>query len=350
MAGGAPRRLVTALMFMLLALLAPAATAQAADPSSPTIGGFSARALGPDGDVSPETYFKATLKPGDTYSGRILVVSSAKEDVRLRLYSVDGLTGETSGTVYANLDDPREGVATWITPRKELLRLPGKKQKTVGFDLKVPDDARPGDHVGGLALQLAEQPKAEGQFAVTEVIRVAIAVHITVEGPASAQLKPTGMVLKALPGTQMPSVTVDLENSGQLLCRPKLTIELAQDGNVLGSVERQLDTILPGKTIPYPMAWPRALPAGKYSAKTVTEGCGPRGELASDLELATALRGTQAQPGTSIKPAEESKGIPWWALALAVVAALGGGFLIARRKPKSKDDDDTGGAPGGAPA
>ncbi len=338
--GGASRRLTTALLVMLLGLIAPAA---AAAQSSPTIGGFSARALGPGDEVTPDTYFKLKLKPGDTYSGRLLVVSSAKEDARVRLYSVDGLTGNTSGTVYANMDDARRDASLWITPRKALLRLPGKAQKKVGFDVKVPDDATPGDHVGGLALQLADQKKTKGQFAITQITRVAVAVHILVEGPAAAALRPTTMKLEALGGTQVPSVTVGLSNTGQLLCRPTLAVELSKDGTVLGTVTRQLDTILPGASIPYPLSWPKPLVAGKYSAKAVTTGCGDRQEISADLELEGALRGSQQAPGSILTPDSGGGGVPWWALVLAVVGALGGGFLLARRgnketKPKTDSD------------
>jgi LPXTG-motif cell wall-anchored protein len=321
---------------VLLGLFAPVA-AQAAD-SSPTIGGFSARALGEGDEITPETYFKLKLGPGDSYQGRLLVISSAKEDARLRVYSVDGLTGNTSGTVYANIDDPRKDAATWITPRKEVLRLPGKGEKKVGFDVKVPADATPGDHVGAIALQLADQKKTKGQFAITQITRVAIAVQITVEGPADAALAPTGLALKALPGTQIPSVTIDLANTGQLLCRPSLAVQLSKDGTVLGTVTRQLDTVLPGKTIPYPLSWPKPLTAGKYNAKASTTGCGAPKEFVSDVELKGNLAGSAQQPGTIIEPNTGGGGIPWWALVAAVVAALFGGFLLARRKPKRDDD------------
>ncbi|MDO9353435.1 MAG: DUF916 domain-containing protein [Solirubrobacteraceae bacterium] len=341
---GALRPLVLALL-MLLGLFAPAA-AQAAE-SSPTIGGFSARALDEGDEISPETYFKLKLKPGETYKGRLLVISSAKEDARLRVYSVDGLTGNTSGTVYSNIDDPRKDASLWITPRKKVLRLPGKQDKKVGFDVKVPEDATPGDHVGGVALQLADQEKTKGQFAITQITRVAIAVQITVEGPAAAALAPTGLALKALPGTQIPSVTVDLANTGQLLCRPNLAVELSQDDVVLGTVSRQLDTILPGKTIPYPLSWAKPLTAGKYSAKASTSGCGDPKTLTAEVELKDTLGGSLAQPGTIIEPDTGGGGIPWWALVLAVLVALIGGFFLARRKPK-REDDPTDAGPAGA--
>ena len=337
--GGATRRLTLALMVMLLGLVAPA-VATAAD-ASPTIGGFSARALGPDDEVTPDTYFKVQLKAGDTFSGRLLVISSAKEDARLKFYSVDGLTGKTSGTVYSNIDDPRKGASRWITPRKEILRLPAKGEKKVGFDVKVPEDAIPGDHVGGLALQLADQKKTTGQFAVTQVIRVAIAVQIVVEGPAAPAMNLTSMKLEALSGTQIPSVTVGMANTGQLLCRPQLTVSLAEDGAVIGTVTRRLDTVLPRQSIPYPLQWPKPLQPGTYQATAVTEGCGDRAELKADLKLASSLRGSSRAPGPLELPDEG--GTPWWVFllgGLGVAAAFGGGFFLARRQPKEKGSPD----------
>lgn len=342
--GGAARHLILALLLTVLGLMAPAPSL-AADGTTPTIGGFSARALGPGDQVTPDTYFTETVEPGDTFEGRILVQSSSPQGARVRIYSVDGLTGPTSGAVYANLDDPRTGVSRWTKPKKALIQLGAKQQKKVGFTVTVPQDATPGDHVGAIALQLADQETKKGQFAVTEVIRVAVAIHITVRGPAKAMLKPTDLELEALTGTQIPSVTVGLDNTGQLLCRPKLSVSLAQDGTTLGTVDRQLDTILPGTSIPFQLAWPKPLKPGTYEATALTQGCGDPQTVEASLELTSALRGSTQTPGPNILPEETgSGGVPWWALVIAVLVALGGGWFLARRGPRRKDDGDTGGA------
>lgn len=329
------RRLALGLTAALLAFVAPA-TALAA----PSIGGFSARALGPHGEPTPQTYFQQTLAPGDTFKGTLLVTNTSPKAQTLRVDSVDGLTGNTSGTVYANREDPRKGASLWITPEKGTLHMDGKSDRTITFTVKVPDDATPGDHVGAIALQKKFTPKAKGQFGVKEVIRVAVAVSIRVKGDAVAALKPTKLGLKALGGTQIPNVETTLQNTGQLLCRPTIVVTLAQNGTSIGSERRTLDTLLPGVSIPYPMPWNRPLAAGTYHATAETSGCGAPAKIEADLVLKGALSGSKATPGTDTLPAPKGGGVPWWALVIVAVIALVGGFFLARRKPREAKPTD----------
>ena len=120
---GALRRLtpLIASALLLAGVAVPAAQASTASSAvntgnAPLIGGFSARALGENGEVTPKTYFELKLKAGESFDGEILVSNASKDFTRLRVDSVDGLTGQTSGTVYANRTDPRTETSRWIKP------------------------------------------------------------------------------------------------------------------------------------------------------------------------------------------------------------------------------------------
>lgn len=329
------------LMLGVVASPAPAASAEQVVKSgnAPLIGGFSARALDENGKVTPKIYFDLKMKPGESFDGSILVTNAGSDFVRLRVDPVDGLTGETSGAVYANRTDPREETSRWIEPKKEALRLDADSSRRLGFHLHVPDDARPGDHVGAVAFQRIIQPKEGGQFSVRQVLRVAVAIQIRVEGPADARLELGTVGLKALPGTQIPAVVLQLKNTGELLCRPSVNVTLAQGGEGLGTVSRQLDTLLAGDTINYPLPWPRPLEAGTYDVTAATTGCGPEARTTATVQLKDDLRGTTSAPGPDGAVLEdEGSGIPWWAMLAAVLGALGLGFFFARRTGK-KDED-----------
>ncbi|MDQ8044765.1 MAG: DUF916 domain-containing protein [Patulibacter sp.] len=335
------RRLLLLGVALLTAILGVPAVASAA----PTIGGFSARALGPNGDVTPQTYFQETLAPGATFHGELLVTSTSKRAQALKVYSVDGLTGNTTGTVYANESDPRTGASQWITPTKATLHMLKKSDRTIGFTVKVPDDATPGDHVGAIALESKKKPKvSKGQFGVNEIIRVAVAVSIHVTGNSSAALTVDNLTIKALAGTQIPSIGMQLRNTGQLLCRPALAVELSQNGTVLGSVNRQLDTILPGADIAYPLPWPKPLASGTYHAKVNLTGCGAPATTEADLVLKGNLAGSVARPGPNTLPDSGNGGVPIWAMVLGILVALVAGILIARRKPREKSPKQDDGA------
>lgn len=325
------------------AAFAQVATTTPSTPSGgqPSLGGFSARALDDDKQPMVQTYFTVERNAGSKFVGHLQVTNQSKDSARLHIYGVDGLTGATSGTVYSNMDDPKKGVGKWITPERDIVRLAPESSTVVDFTVRIPDGVDPGDHVGGIALESVDKPKSEGNFAVTEIIRVAVAVQVRIRGEAGTSMEITNLGLQALPGTQLPSVTVGIKNTGRLLCKPKLAVTLAQGDNTLGTVSRDLDTILPGKEIPYPLAWGTALPAGKYNANVVLSGCGPQSTRTAELELTSDLEGTPTNPGTNLKQAEDKgNGIPWWALVLVAIAALVGGWLLARRGRKSDDDDD----------
>lgn len=330
------RLLLLAFVATLTALVAVPTGASAA----PSIGGFSARAVDAKGELTPQTYFQQTLSPGDTFEGELLVTSSSNRAQALKVYSVDGLTGNTTGTVYANETDPRKGTSTWITPKKSTLHMLKKSDRLIGFTVHVPQDATPGDHVGAIALESKTKPKvSKGQFGVNEIIRVAVAVSIHVTGKSSAALSVSQLSIKALAGTQIPSIGMQIQNTGQLLCRPALAVVLSQGDTTLGTTNRQLDTILPTADIAYPMPWPKPLPAGNYHAKATLTGCGVPATTEADLVLKGTLAGSIKSPGPNALPAPKSSGVPIWAVVLAILAALVGGFFLARRKPRQKGDN-----------
>lgn len=341
---------------LIVALLGATPTVHGASASStvntgaaPQLGGFSARALDENGQVTPQTFFELKLKPGEVFNGQILVSNASEDFVRLKVDSVDGLTGQTSGTVYANRTDPRAETSRWIRPKKRALRLDGGGSRTLRFRLRVPDDARPGDHVGAVAFQRILNPKKEGNFSVRQVLRVAVAIQIRVEGPAEPRLEIGKLSLKALGGTQIPSLGIELKNTGQLLCRPALTVDLVQGDTALGQVSKQLDTILAGDTIDFPLPWPRPLEAGTYRATVATTGCGAPARTTAEVELADTLRGTTGAPGPDVSMLDDDDdGLPVWALVLGILAALGLGFFLARRTGRREEPVAAAPAPGAA--
>jgi hypothetical protein len=265
-----------------------AATA-AADPN----GGFGAAPANPNpNDPATRAYFKAVLAPGQTYTDEVLVTSTSDTALSLLISPVDGLTGQTSGAVYANREAPVKKAGTWVTPSISALSLAPNSQALVPFRVTVPTGARPGDHLAGIAVENANPQKpASGQFAVTEVFRTVIGVEVTVPGAAQAHVHLGKLALKALPGTKVATLTIVLGDNGRKLVKPLLAVSLRGPGSYRRKVNRQLDTILPGDTIHYPLIWPDSLAAGTYHATVRATGGVSAVTVAATLQLGKTLRG-----------------------------------------------------------
>jgi hypothetical protein len=302
-----------------------------------TPGGYSVRPVEIDQkDPATRAYFKPVLKPGETTTLHVEVTNRASNVLRLRVDAVDGLTGQTSGAVYANRQDPLHKAGTWVTPAEHEIEISALGKQTVAFTVAVPRDARAGDHVAGIAFENEAVQSSGSGFSVKQVIREVVGIQIRVPGVASTHLTIGSLGLQSLPGTAFASVIVNLSNTGELLCKPALTVTLHSPNGDARSVSRQLDTILPGDTIAYPLPWPDSLAAGKYVARASTSACGPAFATADvPLVLEAPLNGSA--PSSEL-PTYGVK-LPNLSIVFSVGFALAGllfGLLLGKRRRRDE--------------
>jgi hypothetical protein len=316
---------VPAVALAAAAMLAPAA-AFAAGPT----GGFSVRPAHVDvADPASRAYFKPVIAPGAAFVDQAIVGNSGDAPVELRVSAVDGLTGSTSGAVYANREEPVTRAGGWVVPDVSLVRVAPHTEKTVGFGVRVPGDATPGDHLAGLAFEDAHPRSSGERFSVKQVIRTVVGVLIQVPGPAHFGAHVDGVDLVPLPGAGTSAVMIRLGNDGLGLGRPLVSVSLDGPAGYRRSVDRQLDTVLPGDTIPFPLPWPDPLQAGDYDVLVkVTGGLAPV-EFRGRVRLGAALQARRAPE----RAAAHSKGTHMsWLLLLG--AGIGGvvlGAIVVRR-------------------
>lgn len=315
----------------LLPLAAPAGLLFPAGAlAAPSIGGFSVRPATSD-PANPATraYFVQTLARGGYVRDELAVSNVSSRPVRLRVYPVDGVTGATSGAVYTNLGNPLRKAGRWLRTDVSTITLAPHQEALVPFVVGVPRVAVAGDHLAGVAVENTSHRASGGRFSVTEIVRAVVGVEIEVPGPAVPQVVLRGASLKALPGTQVPSVVVNLGDAGLKLCKPTLAVTLSGSGARALTVRHTLDTILPRDYIPYPLPWPKPLANGTYTAAAVATGCGHTARMTSSIALGTSLAGTTKSPGFGTAAAQPTHGTPWWLLALIALAGVAGGVGAA---------------------
>ena len=306
----------------LAAALAAASGVFAGAAEAAGLGGFSVRPAHFDpNNPATRAYFIESARPGQTVHDAVVVTNTGTATIQLKVYGADGLTGVTSGAVYSNAQVRLRKAGRWVTAGENLVTLGAGKSTTIPFAVAVPAGTTPGDHLAGIALQNAHPQRTPGKFSITEVLRTVVGILVEVPGPAHAQATVSGISLQALAGTKVPAAVVELGNSGLKLCKPILAVTLT-GAKGLQSQTQHLDTVLPGDTIPYPLAWPHALQAGTYPASATVSGCGATVTFRTVAHLGGELAGTKANPNAiGIKTGSGSS-------SSGVFAAAGAGILL----------------------
>jgi hypothetical protein len=320
---------------LIVAVAAPAA-AQAAGALT-----FSVRPGHYDpADPATRAYFKRQVAPGQSFSDDVIVTNGSPAPLRLLVYPVDGLTGQTSGAVYANRGQRRREAGVWIRTNVSRIVVPPHADATVHFVGVVPVRTPPGDHLAGIAFQNAHITTSRGSFRVREILREVVGVLIRVPGPARARLRLGSMSLRTLPGTHLGSVVVGIADVGRLLCKPKLSVTLVSPGRRL-HLTRRLDTILPGDRIGYPLILRHALKPSTYLIRGKASCASSTARKSARVVLGARLAGaadTRVPAAVAASGVGHSGSTPWAAIGLVSLGALGVGvgvgWIMRPRRPE----------------
>jgi hypothetical protein len=144
-------------------------------------------------DARPHFAFGVT--PGATLNDHVALLNYSKKPLSLQLYATDAINTSNGGFGLLPATTKPVGAGAWITlPRHSAtVRVPAQSAKHPGevvvpFTLKVPDNATPGDHVGGIvaSLRTAGQSSA-GQNIILEQ-RVGTRLFIRVAGTLAPKI------------------------------------------------------------------------------------------------------------------------------------------------------------------
>jgi hypothetical protein len=322
---------------------APKAVATPSATSLPSVpvragGGISLRPLNPDPAVpSSAAYFTLAGALGSTLRESVVVSNTDTKAVTLDVTPVDGLTGSTSGSVYANRLDPIAANGRWVTVSQPTVLLGPGASAVVPFTVAVPSDAAAGDHLAGVAFENANPVVSKGGFQVTEVVRSVIGVLTVVPGPATFHPKLISLGIAQIGQTGLASVIVKLEDDGLKLGKPLLTVKLDGANGYTKTLSRQLDTLLPGDAIEFPFPWPDSLATGDYNITATLTGGGDTVTLTTDnVQVGTKLIGVAVPPKVvpvAVIPAKHGLNTALVAGGSAAIALLLAGlaFFLGKR-------------------
>jgi hypothetical protein len=314
-------RRLAALAFAGL-VLAPSAHAATKSPV------FGLRAVG----NNERGYFVYTLSAGASHTGAVIVSNVGTAAGTVKLFTADGTTGTTTGTVYETDKQPTRA-GSWVTLSETSVTLaPGTNQR-VAFTMHVPAGTPAGEWVGGIVAETSHQltgakskQKANVQIKIRDL--TIIAVEANVPGPIR-----TGFTIgKVTTGGQrgFQQVFVHVANIGNGLVKPtgRATI-FSSKGALVETLPFTMDTFLPQTAIDYPILLKKALTAGDYVAAVTLRV--PGGQTvhakpsfsvsqADVKQVFTSASPTQAPPTVA---SSGSSSTPW-----PLIGAAAGGLLV----------------------
>jgi hypothetical protein len=210
--------------------------------------------------TAPRSYFVLEGDPGTRIKDEVRIQNWTDEPITFNLYGADGYNTAQDG-FFALRDQGADmvGVGAWIKPLVSQVTVYGNTQVDVPVAIRIPANATPGDHVGGVvAMNTAVEKSGEGSesFDVGVQRAVGARVYLRVSGPVTPAVEVTDVELTHdrgfLPwsGKGQGTVTWTLENTGNVRLSPAALVRLSGlTGEVWASDERELSEVLPGQQV-----------------------------------------------------------------------------------------------------
>lgn len=326
----------------LLAFAAPAPAPAAQDALS-----FSLEPVGPSADG----YFAYDAQPGGVVKGRVLVINSGTAAGTARLDAVDATTGATTGAVYETVGGRSEDIGAWLELERDEVTLAPGASAEIAFTIRVPSDARRGEHLGGIVAAPMENTGRTGQadgrrdFRVDVVNQSILAVQVDLPGEARQLLAVRDVRTGGNPGYQ--TLILGLSNPGERMVRGRGSVEiLGSDGATVSRQRFAIDTFLPRTRIDYPLVLRGdALVPGDYRARVALdwETGRERQELAfavsrENIEQAFGSEGVARLPDAGRQGGGASLAVPLAGIVLALLLGAAGSMLYFRRQARRLEE------------
>lgn len=225
-------------------------------------------------------------KPGDTYSGAILVRNDTNEPQETKVYQTD-YTFQYDGT--NNYGDPGSlprSNAKWIAFSPTFLTLAPQGTMAVNYTVTVPKEAQGKKLVGtywsmimvegiqkGSAESSLPQKDKKAQMGIMQTIRYGIQIATTIANTGSKKIQfVSATIVTKQDGKR--ALQIDIQNTGDIGMRPDMYVELFNEqGTSLGKFAGVKYRIYPGTSVRQ-LVDVNAVPKGTYKALVVVDAGG----------------------------------------------------------------------------
>ncbi len=279
-------------------------------------------------------YFVYGLAPGGGRTGRVIVSNTGTTTGTVKLFPADATTGSTSGTVYLT-DRAPAAAGSWLTLDDPAVTLAPGEHRAIGFTVRVPSTAKPGQWVAGVVAETTRQVSSSSSKTKAGVrIRIRdltiVAVQVDVPGPSRIAWRFGKVTTGGSRGFQQ--LLIHMRSAGNVLAKPsgRVTVRDAH-GHDLQTLPISMDTFLPQTAIDYPVLLKKELGPGSYVARVrllvqaTTSGRSRR--FSATIPFSVSNRDVK-QVFSSAAPTQTTSGGGGSVSTTVVAAAAGAGVAV----------------------
>ncbi|MFA1547889.1 DUF916 domain-containing protein [Actinomadura chokoriensis] len=248
---------------------APGGAAAAAEPAPVPATGNGAWSVGPanrSGALAARPSFSFEAPPGKTVRDVVRITNLTARPITFRLYGTDAYnTPRDAGFALRTAEETPRDVGAWISLKSGSPTIPPRSAKEIPFTLKIPANATPGEHIGGVvALNTAIESVQESGGARVGVRRaVGARVYLRVAGPLTPGLRADGLGVNrsdpTIPFVQHGRGTIryTVVNTGNQRMSPTVRVRAtgAFGREIKRWPDRRLPEILPGERTEITLPW-----------------------------------------------------------------------------------------------
>ncbi|WP_214108254.1 COG1470 family protein [Acrocarpospora catenulata] len=279
--------------------------------------------------------FNYVVNDGGLLEDALVVANRGKAPVTLAVYAADGFTTDTGQLDLFPKDKKSVGIGAWVHADRDSVAIqPGKSVK-IPFKVSVPDNAPPGDYMGGILTSLTQSDTAEG---INVDRRLGVRIKLRVSG----ELKPS-LAIEDLRmdysgsfnpfGSGDATISYTIHNTGNAILSAKQTMSVAGPFGWLSADAGE---------IPAP---PELLPGESWKMTVPVHGVAPAVRLGATTILMPLLTDASGST-TSLEPvlaSADAWAVPWTQVLLfvvLVVVIVGSILLVRRRRAGRKERED----------